>query len=299
MDVKALLHNAELHNRLQEDGFITIPFLNEEELEMARSLYHKEHPGDAIPRLIDGIHMTSWCPDLNYKLRIKENLEKCTRRQSQMVFQDFRSINHVFIIKVSGKHTTFKVHQDWNVIDETKYSSVNVWIPLYDVDAESGGLWIVPGSHKINRPIRGAGYLFPDYSGHLDLLENASVEQNLKAGEAVIFFHSVIHGSPPNLGARPRIAVAFSIIPEEAPLNIYFQKTSTEPLEVHRPPDDFMYHYENLRHDTIEEGPTRMPFKKLAPYKSKPISLQEIQHLLPEEEKSLFGLIKKYLERVL
>ena len=87
----------------------------------------------------------------------------------------------MFIVKDPGE-TPFKVHQDWNVVDEKENFAINVWIPLHDITLNEGGLWLVEGSHNIKRNVRGSAYLFPDYSEFLDKLENAATSVNLKTG---------------------------------------------------------------------------------------------------------------------
>ena len=275
-----LLEDTELERQLQENGYVVVPFLDAEELDALRDFYQGIHPNDELPTWIENIHMTSWCHDLNYKLEVKKRTAEITKSSAERFFHRCRFLNHVFIVKKSGKATVFKVHQDWNVVDESKYRSVNIWIPLWDVNAKSGALWILPGSHRINRPIRGAGYLFPDYGEHLAILEKFAVSVDLTAGQAVIFYHSVIHGSPPNLVNRNRAALAFSALPVEAPLCIYFQKSVGAPLEQHAPADDFMYLYQSLRTETLERPPTEKPVHIHPSYKNPPVTEKEIKDFI-------------------
>ena len=278
--MKALFRDPIMQTQLENDGYAVLPFLDQYRLEKLRSFYDEIHPGGNIPNWIEGIHMTSWCQDLKYKLRVKQTCSEVTAHQSNEIFNQCRFLNHVFIIKQNGRDTSFKVHQDWNVVDESKFSSVNIWIPLWDVDSTNGALWILPGSHRIKRPIRGAGYLFPDYSAHLSILHKSAKSIRLQAGEAVVFYHNVIHGSPPNLGNRHRVALAFSAIPESAPLSIYFQKSAGDLLQLHEPDDDFMYHYQHLRTETFEKPPTEKPKMLLPTYENKPVKLDELRPFL-------------------
>jgi hypothetical protein len=271
-----LFKDKAFQTELEKNGFIIIPFLNTQELSALNQFYKDIHQDQEPPLFIENIHMTSWCQDPDYKKNISSMLETVFTPATQRFFENVRCINHVFIVKRSGQQTAFKVHQDWNVVDETSYQSVNVWVPLHDVDESSGALWIVKGSHKINRPIRGAGYLFPDYSSFTDELEKAAVSIRLKAGQAIVFFHSVIHGSPPNLANKNREAACFSVIPKEAPLRIYFQKDKASKLEQHQPADDFMFKYNSLRTDTFTTPPTQNPVVAETPFINKPVTKEEI-----------------------
>lgn len=293
MNPKRLLKNEELQTELNDKGFIKVPFIGEEELEQLRSYYHQIHPNGA-PEKIDGIHMTTWCGDLDYKLDVKSNLEQIYSKACEDHFIDYRTLNNVFIVKDQGE-TPFKVHQDWNVVDEVENFAINVWVPLYDVSKNEGALWVIEGSHKIDRNVRGSAYLFPDYSPYFDQLEKAATSVDLKAGEAIIFYVNIIHGSPENHGERERIATCFSVIPKNASLNIFFQKQAGDQLEIHEPSDDFVYQYKHLRTDTLTQAPTQKPIELRESFVNKPVSLAEIQPFLKSksEKKSflarLFG----------
>ncbi len=282
MKPKALFKDPQMQEQIDEKGFVTLPFIGESELEELRSFYDEIHP-EGAPGKIEGIHMTTWCEDYDYKMKVANRLAQIYRKPCEAVFKNFRTLNNVFIVKNSGD-TPFKVHQDWNVVDEKENFAINVWIPLHDITINEGGLWVVEGSHKIKRHIRGSAYLFPDYSEFLDQLERSATSVNLKAGEAIVFYLNMIHGSPPNNGETERIATCFSVIPEDAPLTIYFQKQAGDPLEVHEPSDDFMYNYKHLRTETFERAPTDSPEKILPSFVNSRITFSELENILPKTE---------------
>lgn len=268
---------------LEKNGYVIIPFLTTDEVINLNSFNYKVHNGEDPPNFIENIHMTSWCLNDEYKKTISNGLTNIFTNACERFFKNYRRLNHVFIIKKSVKESSFKVHQDWNVVDETKYQSVNVWVPLHDVNGKSGALWILKESHKINRNIRGAGYLFPDYSKFTNDLERSAISVNLKVGQAIVFFHSVIHGSPPNLANKNREAACFSIIPKEAPLRIYYQPEKDLNLEVHEPSDDFMFHYKELRKEAHINPPSKSPLKILPSYINNPVSEEELNLFLKKK----------------
>jgi hypothetical protein len=282
MNPKALFKDPALQRELNEKGFVTAQVLNETELAELRSYYSDIHPNGA-PEKIDGIHMTTWCEDLDYKIGVANRLSDIYRKPCEAIFENYRTLNNVFIVKDSGQ-TPFKVHQDWNVVDEKENFAINVWIPLYDITKNEGALWVVEGSHKIKRHVRGSAYLFPNYTQFNDALEKAAKSVNLKAGEAIIFYVNIIHGSPPNHGKMERIATCFSVIPKDAPLTIYFQKNAGDPLEVHSPEDDFMYHYKHLRTESFERAPTSTPLAIKESYINYPIIPEELGFILNKKQ---------------
>ncbi len=284
MKPKALFKDKQLQAQIDEKGFVTLPFIGESELKEIRSFYSEIHPNGA-PGKIDGIHMTTWCEDFDYKMTVANRLSEIYTKPCVDVFEDYRTLNNVFIVKDSGE-TPFKVHQDWNVVDEKENFAINVWVPLYDITKNEGGLWLVEGSHKIERNVRGSAYLFPNYAPFNNELEKAAKSVSLKAGEAIVFYVNIIHGSPSNYGESERIATCFSVIPKKAPLNIYFQKQEGDPLEIHSPDDDFVYHYKHLRTETFERAPTNSPVEIKPSYKNVPVQLSELEMFFPTQKRS-------------
>lgn len=277
--MRDILIDNHKQSELSSLGYTVIDLLNEEEVIGLNSIYNELHPDGNVPHYIDGIHMTTWCPEKDYKLRVKTSLETFFAHKVNQTFDKVNVVNNVFIVKKPGE-TTFKVHQDWSVVDESKYYALNVWVPLHDVDEENGAMWLLKGSHKINRKIRGAGYLFPNYAPHFDTLEQYATLIPLKAGQAVIFNTSMIHGSPANLSNEHRRAAVFTVFHKEADMTIYFQKDAKHNLEVHTPDMDFMYNYNSLRTDTFESGPTENPEIRQHSIINHPVDIDELSPFL-------------------
>ena len=275
-----IFRDSNQSKEIEEKGLITVPFLSSDELNELKDFYKKVHPSGEPPHWIDGIHMTSWCPDADYKQKISSGLKKILNPACDRLFKNHRIINHVFIIKKGGGNTNFPIHQDWSIVDESKYPSFNIWIPLQDVDEKNGALWVIEGSQRIKRNVRGAGYLFPDYTNVVDQLRVYMKPAPVKAGTGVVFYHKVIHGSPPNEDNAPRISACISIIPKEAPLQIFYQREPGNPLQVHEPNDEFMFQYENLRVDTLNIPPTQNPVRIEKPFENKEVTLQEMMEII-------------------
>ena len=178
----SVFKNPEYAESLIKDGVVKIPFLSVEQLSELNDFYVEMHPNDDLPALYDGIHMTIWHSDLAYKLKVRDTIKQIISDAFEENFINYRALSQQFIIKKQGSETTFPIHQDWAIVDEEKYFSLNIWIPLHDVDERNGAMWIVKGSHKIGNTIRGAGILFPNYQPYLDELKPYMTSFNMKAG---------------------------------------------------------------------------------------------------------------------
>ncbi|PSR12542.1 MAG: hypothetical protein DA408_10625 [Bacteroidetes bacterium] len=253
--MRSLLKNPQYAQELRTNGVVKVPFLSTDEVAELRTFEAAVHPGGVLPRVYDNIYMTTWCSDTAYKLAIKEKIAHVFAAAGQRLFDDSRIINEVFIIKQPGEETTFPVHQDWSSVDETAYEAINIWVPLHPVDENNGAMWILPKSHRIKTPVRGAYPIFPNYGKHLAAIQPGIKFYPLQAGEALLFYQSTIHGSPANRAATARIVAAAAVLPAEAPLRINFRSATTNEILVVNPADDFPFHYERLREESTRFPP--------------------------------------------
>jgi hypothetical protein len=274
---KGLFQDTNLEEQLFEVGYIKIPFLESDELESLKRFYYGVHPAEKIDLqgTLNGIHMTTWSDNFGYKKMVESYLSNIFNKGCDRVFKDHRLLNHVFIAKESGE-TEFNVHQDWSVVDETRDYSVNIWVPLHDVSERNGALWIIPGSHQLNQPIRGAGCLFPDYITDMEALRDKVECIDVRAGEALIFFHATIHGSPPNKGNERRVVACCTAVHESAELRTFFQRDENSELEVYNPNDDFVYGYRDIMNDSVVIPPQGRLVEKRPPLRLNKFDLSEL-----------------------
>ena len=237
--IKVLL-NKKTEQVLEREGAVIIPFLHPRELSEVQNFYNEIKQQYTL-QFTQGMHMTLWHNDFEFKNKVRDGLLKILQPAYERNFSTCRILNTIFIVKQAHTEGEFTMHNDWSIVDESKYSSMNVWIPLQDTTIENGALWVIKGSHKIDMHIRGGGALLPDFNHLAAALKQFCVPVNAKAGEAILFFHKTIHGSYPNNDKQDRVVCTFSIIPEQAPLQICFQKDSNSPLEIHEPLDSYQF----------------------------------------------------------
>lgn len=273
-----LLHHN-ITRELEHRGVATIPFLHPDELAAVRAFFAQLQSEHEL-HYTHGMHMTLWHSDLSFKQIIKEALTKLLQPAFERNFANCRRLNNIFIVKRAHTTGEFAMHNDWSIVDESKYKSINVWIALQDTTPQNGGLWILEGSHKIDMPIRGGAALLPRFEHIAEELKPYYTPINVQAGEAVLFYHKTIHGSYPNQTKKDRVVCTFTIIPSEAPLQICFQKDENSPLEIYEPADDFNYKYNDLLEDTNTFAPGKHPMKVYPPYKQKTHNLSTILDLI-------------------
>jgi ectoine hydroxylase-related dioxygenase (phytanoyl-CoA dioxygenase family) len=130
-----------------------------------------------------------------------------------------------FAVKFPGEKSDFDLHQGINFIDETKGNvSITMWIPLQDVNLDNGNMQVVRGSHKFfKQDVRSQHYQTP-YENIKPYIKDKYVENlPMKAGEAWIFNHRLLHCSPVNKTNKVRIATLNIMVPEESPVILYYK----------------------------------------------------------------------------
>jgi phytanoyl-CoA hydroxylase len=109
------------------------------------------------------------------------------------------------------------LHQDNTFLRADPETCLAAWIAVDDVDAENGGLAVVPGSHRTE-------LVCPEPADLTESFTNAEVpipaglhkiQTRMQAGDVLFFHGSVVHGSRPNTSAdRFRRSLIFHYVPE-------------------------------------------------------------------------------------
>ncbi len=136
-------------------------------------------------------------------------------------------------VKVGDLH----LHQDWSYVDEEKFCSLNIWIPLVDVGTNNGTIHFVKSTHLADKRVRGRNIWWAYYDIREHIVAQSCVPVNLKAGESVIHFNSILHYTSTNLSSSNRPAISLVITMKEADAMVYFGKE--EKIYRARVPDNF------------------------------------------------------------
>ncbi|MCW5906392.1 MAG: phytanoyl-CoA dioxygenase family protein [Chitinophagales bacterium] len=238
-------------NDFEKNGFVILPFYTEEEVKELEALYYRLHPQDE-----KGFFPSTFSKDKNYRHEADTEIRRVGNRSIEKYCTDIKVVCGSFIVKSPGPESGMCVHQDMSLVDESRFTGINIWVPLVDLTVENGALFVLPGSHRIFPTYRGSSipeFFAPVMDDMIDYLQPVLI----KAGEAVFFDQSIIHFSPPNYSDRIRIVT-----------NTYFTHKSTEyrtyywnkaehgnsQLEVFAQDDDFMTNFEQFG-DNIRDRP--------------------------------------------
>jgi hypothetical protein len=97
--------------QFERDGYIVLPFYLADEIRELTDLYRRLHPRDET-----GFPIAAY-------------------------FQDIKVICGSFIVKSPAPESAMCVHQDMTLVDESKYTGINIWVPLIDLNDENWKCW--------------------------------------------------------------------------------------------------------------------------------------------------------------
>lgn len=132
------------------------------------------------------------------------------------------------------------MHVDWQFVEEPQFLSINTWIALHDINFWSGGLQVIPQTHKAIIQLRGPNYIF--FNSFKTTLKPKKI--TLKAGQAIMYDSRLLHASGYNFLMNMRVVASALLIPAEAePVYVFFNPDdSTKPYYMKKVSKDFYLH---------------------------------------------------------
>ena len=266
-----IFNDSKLQEQFEKDGFLVIPFLKKGEVNKLSSFFYELH--NNVP---ENFYSTTFNTSPEFKQKINEETNQVFGNKIDAVFTGIKKLGSSFLCKAPGQGGKMPVHQDWTVVDESKFCSVTVWIPLVDTNEKNGAIRVLRGSHKFTDTLR-APTLVSEYSKLQDEIWDEMELLPMKAGEAFIFNHSLLHASSANTTDKERLAITSGVIPADAQLMLYHLNESKK-LEKYLMPDDMFQRYYNIG-QRPEFGEKIEEFA----YEVKPMSSLKLHSLINKE----------------
>lgn len=245
--MREVFKDPTLAARFDRDGYIILPLLEDEQLSFALSLYH------TFPNNVNNtFDSSSFQEDTAAKTILNEQINQEIHASINEIFKNYKPLGSSFLTKRSGDDSIMPIHQDWTVVDENKYASITCWIPLVDTNQSNGAIQIIPGSHKFSNALRSPSLCVSFENCYTELLPFLET-LNLKAGEAFIFNHALMHASHINQSGKDRIALTYGLTHKDAQLFMYYN--SEGKVSKYAMPDNMFIEYPKIRFQPQLGGP--------------------------------------------
>lgn len=238
---RVLFMNEEHEIFFKKNGYVLIEnFLNSKECLALKDLYYKKE----FNKKNKGFHRTLDRLDIKNKMEVCKGIDSVVSQNSKSILKEYRYLLTSFMTKEPGAGL-FDVHQNWTFVDERYFDSLVIWIPLQDTSAQNGTMYFVPGSHLLDKGIRGNNIIWKYENIKDELVLKKMVRVDMKAGDAVIFDDATIHYTSANLSGEPRISIAQVMIPDEAQPIFYNFNIAKNSLEKYAIDKDFYHLFMN------------------------------------------------------
>jgi hypothetical protein len=224
----------------ERDGYVVIDFTSEAIVRDIEKKIYEQNP--IVP---EGFSSGASIADDEIKQKLFQQIDQAMHASLEHAFINYKKLGCTFLCKAPGESGKVNVHQDWTVVDETKYSSATVWIPTHDVDERNGALRVLPGSHLFFDKYRN-NHIPVSYRYSEQLLWDNMLTVPMKPGQAFVLNHAVIHASAVNMTNKERLVIVYGITSEEAKLCFYFSNYPKGRVEKFDMPDDFFLRYYNI-----------------------------------------------------
>jgi Phytanoyl-CoA dioxygenase (PhyH) len=235
-----IFKDTETQRKFDEDGFVKIALLSEEEV-AALAQMRMEY----FPEKGSVFFSSSYLDDYDLKMEISHKITSIISDSLAKQCHNFRLIGAAYLIKGIGQHSEMPMHQDWTIVDEQQFYAANVWIPLTDTTEENGTLELMKGSHNWNEALR-APTLPMSFVGLEEKIKPKLTLVPAKKGEVIFLNQATIHYSKPNMTNEIRPAITCGLISREAPLKFHYWDKERSQIEEFAQDDDFLLRFENF-----------------------------------------------------
>ena len=240
------MNHKDLRGTLREQGVVKTRILSADEVAAILSDYRSKFSVESQ----SGFYWSMYNKNKSVAAEANDYISEKLLPKLSPYFGNLQSLLSSFFVKPPGGDF-IDPHQDWTFIDgEPEHNSFTCWIPLIDTDYNSGTLGCVVGSHRLTNHVRASpSPAFPKFTINQRqlLIENTTFFE-LKAGEAVIFDHRIIHASSPSKLNAPRPAMGICFAPAECTMIHYSRNPKTADTVFKYKVDRNFYNYYN---DTI------------------------------------------------
>lgn len=196
------------------------------------------------------------------------------------------------LFKYPGPNSTKSPHQDWSIVDESKYHGIGLLSPFLDINKNNGIIGVIPGSHNyfFNRRGSGTKSEYEEVSNYLE--KNLFKYLPLKKGQVLIFDNRLIHYSRSNRSDKVRIVAGCATADSDAEIIHYMGKEDGLIVQLRAIDSSFFINKDFSKISFEEDG----DFKLFEQSMLKQISHKELFQYVSKYDTRLLYRIKYYIK---
>ncbi len=265
----------------KEQGFLTASLLDTDTINHLKRLVEdcQFKTSGSDKKKLSGINVSLYDTRQDVRELFFDEVWKTLQQKLAGFVVNYEPVMINFWSKVAGGGS-LELHQNWTHVDEEKYISMSLWIPLQPTNRKNGTIELVPKSQQKISGIRGPGidHVFRDIQQQI--ISDYLVPINLQVGEVVFLDDSILHYTGNNTDVNSRDSIQVLLKPVEAPA-LFFVGNNKEA-------DNSVQCFEVERNFFSNLNPGKLgrePLQYAKPLKSftkdfKQLTLQEFKSLL-------------------
>ncbi|MCB9234546.1 MAG: phytanoyl-CoA dioxygenase family protein [Bacteroidia bacterium] len=232
--MRPVLQDSQLQQLYDQNGYVMIDFLDESEFGALFQLMEElKEEGRQFEMNVESEYKLSFfASSPEWRMKVFQRVSDFFTAKANRFLDDYVPlIINLFDKEPGGGEVP--VHQNWSFVDESRYRSVSVWIPLCDVSRANGTLEVIAGSHDTLTEFRSPSIPWV-FDGLWDPLREKYLQPlNLRRGQAGIIDDAIIHWSSDNDTDAVRSTIQLIMVPREAtPIHYYRNPENPEQLEI-------------------------------------------------------------------
>jgi ectoine hydroxylase-related dioxygenase (phytanoyl-CoA dioxygenase family) len=220
---------------IEQLGFYKFSFTSADIISEAKLLY-KRFYGE---KKTIGMQVTHNTGSEKMNIEVSRLIGQLLYNDIERHFPSFRFFIGHFIVKQARNGSDFQLHQDWSIVDESKYKSLQLWIPLELSYPENGGMCFLPRSNTFHTNHRSGSFGIP----RIPIIESLHPYLSyvrLCPGEAVAFENRLFHGSFSNASGDERLTLLLNLVSKDATTQYYHFNTEKSCCEVYEVNDEIL-----------------------------------------------------------
>lgn len=240
--MRPLLQDAKLQAHVDEHGWVVVDLLTDSEVRAMVDGYDRlDHEITVDRSFAAGFHATIIDERTDYRVKCHDLIAGVFQPAADRIFNDAVLAMTNFVHKEPGA-AAVPDHVDWTMVDEPGSTSLSVWSPLCDTDESSGCIGVLDRSHRAVSFVRASAN--PTYTETAEFGATLPGREllPLKAGQAVVFDHRLVHFSSAHNGPEPRVAFTCEMTPRAAPL-VHFEQLGSGRFRRHVVEPEFFTHF--------------------------------------------------------
>lgn len=276
--MKAVFRNPQVETEFRKKGFVILPLGDAAFARAIKAHLLSLQPDDRYdgnqPTLIgqQSFHITFFDSNVIYKRQVFAYARELLSAFVAENFMDYSCVQANAFIKPSGKGFVHP-HQNLTILDEERYTSVSLWIPLQDTNLHNGTLCVIPGSQNGLEKWRNTHVYWP----YIDFFRNGKGRDyfqaiDVKAGEVLILDDRILHYTPVNESTEDRWVLHSLWKPEEA--EVWFTDPGSANVHIYTVEEDYW------QNSMPGDRPDDSAPKKVLPYTPRRMDEIELLHYL-------------------